>query len=211
VPKEYALADAAPLPTTPAPELEADAPLDPAALASVAATPAQGANDGLRAIDIYFGGRALNKDDWDPLDEQGVLGVQLAIQSAGSLVGFEVGLQGSYDDDDVGGVHVEGSVSELYAGVHKSFGNSASTVRPYVGAGVSLVSAHLQGSLGSTKVSDDDTSGGLYAHGGVAFQLSPNFRLGADLRFLGGTDINLFGANGDADYAQFALFLGFNL
>jgi hypothetical protein len=45
-------------------------------------------------------------------------------------------------------------------------------------------------------------------HGGVDFDVSPSFMIGLDLRFLGGSDITLFGENGSADYGQLAFLIG---
>jgi opacity protein-like surface antigen len=86
-------------------------------------------------------------------------------------------------------------------------------VRPYVGGGASLIAINVDaegsGAGGSASISDDDVGVGLYLHGGAAWQVASSFRLGLDLRYLTGTDVDLFGVNGDVDYAQAALFLGF--
>lgn len=191
----------------------ADARLPLTSVESAAPTPsalAQATGDsGVRSFDFTLGQRRLDEDDWEPLDEQAAVGFQYAQQSNGAPVGFEVGLLLSFDDDTISGVDVEAAVGELYAGVHRSFGSSASSVRPYVGAGLALISAEIEGSSGGTSVDDDDSSPGIYAHGGVAFQAGSNFRFGIDLRLLTGTDIDLFGVSGDADYVQLGLFLGF--
>jgi opacity protein-like surface antigen len=176
------------------------------ALASCAASPSPApervAKD--NRISIYLGQRNLDEDDWDPVDQQAVFGVEYAREKAGDAIGFEVGLMGSTDDDTVAGVDIEGTVSELYAGVRKTFGEDV--VRPYVGAGLSYVSAKVDiEGFGD----DDDQSGAIYLHGGVDFDITESFFLGLDLRFLFGSDIELLGESGDADYGQLALALGF--
>jgi hypothetical protein len=40
------------------------------------------------------------------------------------------------------------------------------------------------------------------------FDLGPNFFLGVDIRFLGWTDLRLFGSDASADYGQLAFALG---
>jgi hypothetical protein len=110
---------------------------------------------------------------------------------------------GSSDDDDIGGVDAEASTGEIYGGVRKSFGEDV--VRPYVGAGLSFINAEAE--LGG--VDDDDSSGAVYVHGGIAFAVSESFFLGIDLRFLMGSDIDIFGSDADADYGQLAFMMGF--
>ena len=45
-------------------------------------------------------------------------------------------------------------------------------------------------------------------HGGLAWALADALEVGLDLRFLFGSDIELFGVSGDADYTQLAVFVG---
>jgi opacity protein-like surface antigen len=155
-------------------------------------------------VSIYLGQRSLDEDDWEPIDEQGVFGVEYSRETEGSAVGFEVGLMGSGDEDDLGGADIEGSIGELYGGVRKTFLDGV--VRPYVGGGLSILTAEVDiDGVGD----DDDTSPALYLHGGVDFDITESFFLGLDLRFLFASDIELHGLEGDADYGQLALVLGF--
>ena len=57
--------------------------------------------------------------------------------------------------------------------------------------------------------SDDDVSFGLYVRGGVTWVFDGGFGLGLDYRKLVGTDVSLFGVDGDADFDQFGLTFGF--
>lgn len=155
-------------------------------------------------ISLYLGQRDLDEGDWSPVDEQATFGVEFAQEKPGSMVGWEVGLMGSSDDDTVAGFDVTGSTSELYGGVRKSFGEGV--VRPYVGGGL----AFINGKVDVSGVGDDDDSSAAgYAHGGIDLAVSEVVHLGLDLRLLFGSDITLFGVNGDADYGQLALVLGF--
>jgi len=151
---------------------------------------------------VYLGQRSLDEDDWAPLEDQPMFGVEFSSERPGSILGWEVGLMGSYTSDDVFGVSLDATTGEIYGGVRKTF--LQSTVRPYVGAGLSAINARLEGG----GVSDDDTSLGIYGHGGAIVMLGQSFHLGLDLRGLFGTDVELFGVSGDADYVQLALVLG---
>lgn len=165
-------------------------------------------------IDLYVGARALDKDDWSPVEDQTAVGLQYVHEGHDAPVGFEFALsvsEKSKDNVAVGAstVDVTGKTGELAAGVHKTFLKDGSRFHPYVGGGLAAIQAkfHGEGSTGGS-AEDDDTSGALYVHGGVEFDLGPAFLIGLDLRLLGGSSITLFGVNGDADYGQLALVLG---
>lgn len=154
-------------------------------------------------IGIYLGQRQLDEDEWEPLDEQPVFGLEYSREAEGDAVGFEVGIMGSADDDTVLGTDVEVSTGELYGGIRKTFGEDV--LRPYVGAGLSFLNLQVDASgLGD----DDDTSPAFYAHGGLAIAASDTFMIGLDLRFLLGSDLEIAGVDTDSDYVQLALMLG---
>jgi hypothetical protein len=156
-------------------------------------------------VQVLLGGQSLDEDDWAPVDELFALGVTYSYDHPDDVVGFEVGLQGAFDSEDVLGVDISVGVSELYFGVHKAFFGD-SRVQPYLGAGLTLVAVSTEGTNGFVSVSDDDACGAFYGHGGVKFLLTEGFALGLDLRFVGGTDVTLFGYETDVDYGQFGIF-----
>jgi hypothetical protein len=165
-------------------------------------------------FDVYLGVRSLDGDDWSPVEEQGTIGLEFVHEAPGSPVGFEIALFASGDTKDNvavpggGTVDVRGRTSELAIGIRKTFGSEASGVHPYVGGGLAAIKAEFKGSVGGLSSEDDDGSGALYLHGGIDFDVGPSFFLGIDLRFLGGSDVTLFGENGTADYGQLALVFG---
>lgn len=154
-------------------------------------------------ISLYLGQRSLDEDLWAPTEDQAAFAIEFSQGGTPEGVGWEVGFAGSTDEGSVGiGVDFTGTTGEIYGGLRKSFGSG--NVRPYVGGGLSLIKAEFEG-LG---VSDDDTSAAGYLHGGVEFLLGPSFLIGLDLRTLFGSDIDLFGVSGDADYVQGAVTFG---
>jgi Outer membrane protein beta-barrel domain len=166
-------------------------------------------------IDLYFGGRSLDEDDWSPVEDQPVIGVEFVHEGHDAPIGFELALFASEKSkDDVAAgpatVDVTGKTGEIAAGVRKTFLKDDRLFHPYLGGGLAAIQAkfHGEGSNGVT-ASDDDTSGALYVHGGVDFDLGPAFVIGLDLRLLFGSDVTLFGVDGDADYGQVALLIGF--
>ena len=168
----------------------------------------------LMAVDILVGQRSLDEDYWTPIDEQVAFGFQAAFQSQDSVVGFETGVLFSRESDSemVQGfdVTLDAALIEIYGGVHKSFGAKDSLLRPYLGAGLTALIVAIEGDVeGEFSDTDDDASLGFYVHGGLPFQIAESFRIGIDARLVAGSDLSLFGAEGDADYTQLSAFLGF--
>lgn len=159
-------------------------------------------------VTLYVGQRSLDEDDWTPLEDQTAFAIEFAHEPEDSVIGFELGLAGSADDTIVNGVDVEARTAELYAGVVKSFLRNKGAVRPYIGGGISLISAEIEASAGGQTVDDDDSSVAGYLHGGAAVHLGSAFYLGVDLRVLFGSEVSLFGFDIDADYTQLTAFLG---
>jgi Outer membrane protein beta-barrel domain len=157
-------------------------------------------------IKVYLGQRSLDEDDWSPVEDQAALQLEYSHESPDDAVGWEVGIGGSADDDTIdvgfGPQDVTLATGEFYGGVRKSFG--AGNVRPYIGGGLSFINLDVE----VDSASEDDSSLGLYLHGGVEFLLGQSFALGVDLRTLFGSEITIAGFDTDADYAQLALTLG---
>lgn len=178
--------------------------VSPSNEALVAAAESHWSDERPNHIAILLGQRSLDEDDYEPVEDQIVFGFEFWREHADDVVGWEAGLQGSGDDGEIAGFDVEGSTGELYGGVRKSFGTGA--IRPYVAAGLSVIRSEVEvDGFGS----DDDTSLGLYAHGGVLFAVTPTFHVGLDLRGLFGSGMEIGGVDTDADYGQLALVLGF--
>jgi hypothetical protein len=167
-------------------------------------------------FDFYVGLRALDQDDWAPVENQAAVGIGFVHENPEDWVGYELGVfvsGATKQDVQIGGgsFDVRGRTSEFSAGVRKTFSSGQGTVSPYLGAGISLIRAALKGDSGGVFAEDDDSSAGVYVHGGIEFPIGPSLTFGVDLRALGGTDIQIFGENGKADYAQLALVLGARL
>jgi len=177
------------------------------ALGVVAACCAGAAEAGGNA-NFVLGARGLDEDFWSPDEDQGVLGVTVDFGRRGWPIHLAAGTAASGAEEHVsGGGKFSVGIGELSFGVLKVWEPQGWTLRPYVGGGLAIVSASAELKDGS-RVEDDDTSAGVYAQGGVFWRIGPKFNIGLDLRVMGGTDITLFGASGDADYGQAGLVLG---
>lgn len=163
-------------------------------------------------LDILFGTRELDESAWAPIEEQTSFGLQGFFRSGESPLALEFGLLYSTSDEDLfvpglGNFNFSGEVLDVFFGGRLEFGDGA--FRPYVGGGLSLLAVASEGSASGGVVSDDDASVGLYLHGGVAFLLGENLRIGADYRLVTGSEVELFGVSADADYTQLSFFVGF--
>jgi hypothetical protein len=164
-------------------------------------------------MNFVYGQRSLDQDFWDPTDDQTVFGGTADFGGKNWPVHIAAGYFHSEDDGTLatfpilGSVDLDTELSEWSLGVHKVW--KVGMVRPFVGGGISFVSADadVDSVLGST--SDDDDTTGVYVQGGVYWRLGEWFNLGFDARLLEGTDLTLFDMDGDADYWQIGALLGF--
>ena len=161
-----------------------------------------------RRFTVLLGQRSLEEDDFAPVEDQPMLGFEFSDGGTDDgLVGFEIGITGSSDSDEVnlggGPQDVDGSVGELYAGVRKEFPGSA--INPFVGLGLAATRAEVE--FGGN--SEDDTTYGVYLHGGLIFPLSDAFSIVADLRARFGEDYKIAGVDGEGDFFAVAVGVAF--
>ena len=161
-----------------------------------------------RRVSFYLGKRSLD-DLFIPVEDQSTFGVGFSKETPGSSVGWEFGFLTSEDDETLLGLDFEASTLEFYGGIHKTFGDPASKVHPFVGGGLSLMMVELDIDLFGFGSDDDDVIG-VYIHGGFAFDITETFALGLDYRVFKGPDVELFGIDGSADYDQLALMASFS-
>lgn len=160
-------------------------------------------------VRFLLGAGTLDKETWEPTDKPVILGAEYVRQEADSWLGYELGTRLGMDTASESGVDLTLVTLELYGGYHHTF-LAESSFRPYLGAGAALVSATADASDGFISVNDDDVTFGFYAHAGVAWDLD-GWVLGLDGRYLGGTDVDLFGGSWDVDMTQVCLFGGFGI
>ena len=173
------------------------------------APPSETGKVGTHSVHVLVGKLMLDEDDWAPLDEPFVLGVMYAREKAGDPLGFELGLQLGGQNETSGGVDFTSAFVELAGGIRKTWLRDR-VVQPYIGGGLSLIGVGIEAEQGGLSTDDDDSTVGVYVHGGVLFAPFDNFEFGLDLRIVRGTDISLSGANGDIDSEQVSLVFGWN-
>ena len=167
-----------------------------------AATPALAEGN----ANFVLGGRWLDEDEWEPVEEQGVFGVTVDFGKASWPVHLAAGFMVSSKDEDEGAVDITGTVSELSFGVLKLW--EEGNVHPYVGGGLAAVSGEVEVEGPGGDASADASSGAIYAQGGVFWRIGRRFNIGGDVRVLFGSDLEDDGFERDADYFQLGLLLG---
>ena len=161
-------------------------------------------------INGTIGLRQLDEDIWAPVDRQATVGVVADFGLGRSLplyVSVGADVSADVDSDDSG--DTSAAVVELMAGI-KVMPRSG-VFRPYAQVGVTSVGAALEfdGDDDYYDEDDNDQSFGYYAGFGALFRIGRHFNLGADLRWVAGTDIEMFGYSGDADSFTGSIVIGY--
>lgn len=161
-------------------------------------------------VTMLIGQRFLDEDDWEPLDEQTVFGVEFDRYGPYDPVGFEIGFSYAEDSGNVGAVDLDSEVWEIYAGPRKTFSLAEDRLHPYISAGASWSNAEVDGSLGNASGSVDDDAFGFYLRAGVYYTIGDGFNLGLDYRKLLGADYEDSGVKADGDFDQFSIGIGYS-
>lgn len=166
---------------------------------------------------FLLGVKQLDEDDWEPLEEHDELGISMDFKQKSWPVSMVIGYLSSSDEGTVSmyvsglgtvSFDMEAETTELSFGVRKIFDDSPS-VRPYIGAGIALISAEVKGSALGVSVSDDDSATGFWFGGGVYFTISEQFNIGFNLR-LSQAEVTLYDVEGEAGGTHYGLLLGYH-
>ena len=156
--------------------------------------------------------RSLDEDLWSPVEDQWAFGGTVDFGEKGFPLHMALGLHmgvGADDFDTPVADDVVSVVTELSVGIAGAW-QSQGRMRGYVAGGFSFVGAAFEVDTIAGDVDDDDDSLGGWIEAGMAWRLGSHFSLGFGGRALVGTDIELFGVEGDADYFQFGPLLGWS-
>jgi hypothetical protein len=152
---------------------------------------------------FILGSKVLDEDDWEPYEDQGEFGIDIDFRKQNWPVSIVVASYGSYEEKTVSGNTVEASTSELRAGARKVW-KPMPKMRPYLGGGIALVRAELDG-----QEEDEDSGLGAWCGGGVYWTLGSSFNLGFNLGYSYG-EVTLFGDDMDAGGSHAGLLLGYH-
>lgn len=165
-------------------------------------------------LNVYpFSWRKMSDGDlWDEVEDQYALGGMVDMGAPGSPLHFVVGLHTGVGAQDFSNPLVNdvlATTSELSFGMTGVWHLKNGTC-PFVSGGLSFVHAELEFDVPGGTVKDDDEALGFFVEGGVYWRLSSHFNLGLHGRVLGGTSIEIFGADGDVDYWQVGPMIGWS-
>jgi len=184
-------------------------------LAALVAAPTVARADGMEGnVEFTIGERYL-EDFWKPLDRQSSFGVQVDFAPSKSPVHVALGLHVAGEQQtvntpffgDTGKVtagFLEFSAGFVWLPVRKA------VVRPYVGAGVLKMYSGAGSSWSDFSSSDGDDSFGFYGSLGMFFKVGEHFNIGLDGRIVRGTSLTIKGVEGNGDYTQAAMLIGFS-
>jgi len=185
-------------------------PSPPAAAPMAPASPAPLRVGGpwISHITLLGGGRWLDKDEWEPLEEQLTFGLELDESRADDGNGYEAGVLYAEDEDNLKSTTYEG-----YAGYRYTFGEATEAWHPFLSVGLSAVYGELELPSPGSNPADDDIIFGAYARAGLLWDVSERLRLGLDYRHLFAQDYEFEVAGQDIERTgendQVLLSLGF--
>lgn len=162
----------------------------------------------------FIGFKALDEDDWEPIEGQFQFGTLFDITPPGWPVSLAADLMlstGYEEDEIVNGLlaDIEGSTLEIDLGVRKIF-MAGGGFRPYIGAGLSFISAWYEIDYVSIpSVDDDDSGAGVWLGGGFYGDVSNHVYVGCDIRY-STAEVELFGEDKDAGGFQLGATVGYH-
>ena len=186
--------------------------------AFLAAGPAS-ADDTTGNVQFLIGQRYLRDDFWKPLDSPSVFGIEIDFAPASSPVHVALGViaaqeSGTATVTDPFFGETTGSVDTSFFEFSAGFlwhPVKRGIVRPYLGAGALTITAANDSDFGIfSGNSDSDRSFGFYGNAGVFFKVGDHFNIGLDGRIVRGTKVTIAGLDGNADYTQASMLLGFS-
>ena len=161
-----------------------------------------------------IGARELDEETWRRVDDQLVLGASLDFRKDTWPISLAIVWTHSKTQADCGDRSLfscedwnrEGRVSDLSLGVRKIWRPGEKT-NLFLGGGYSLVSAKLQNKVSPQPDGSDRTSGASL-EAGIYWRWETGLIFGFSSRALLGADIRFSGEEGDADYLELSILIG---
>jgi hypothetical protein len=158
---------------------------------------------------FVIGAKALDKTDWEPVESQVELGLSIDFAPKSWPFNIEIGfLASAAEEEDFYYMDVEGSTTELRAGIKKIW-EPTTTMRPYVGGGLAIINAELKLSDSYNEISVDDQGVGGYVSGGIFWTIARHLNLGFELGYSKAT-VTLAGYDGEAGGGHALFFVGYH-
>jgi hypothetical protein len=163
-------------------------------------------------VNLTYGRILLTKDDWEPAEEQTSYGLELDVTNSSHPIGFVLGLEYAKGDGAarVGNldVDVESTALRLHVGLRKIL-YGLWFLRPYAGAGGTLLNVEVERDVGGETTSDSDFGIGAWGEVGTYIDLFGPLHIGVNARW-GWVPVELFGSKKDAGGLGVSAVLGFH-
>lgn len=162
-------------------------------------------------VNMLLGMKYLEDDDWEPVEDQLLLGVMFDITPPGSPIAFAVDLLATGDDDDYydGYDYYEttGSTTEIDLGIR--WYTPPAVIRGYIGGGLALVNAEITVEVNGHEASEDDSAVGFFLNGGLVVTLVRHLNLGLNARY-SEAEVDIAGYEAEAGGFALAGFIGYH-
>lgn len=186
------------------------AALLPLAVLLAARPAAAGGGEWTGNLNVLLGAKALDKEYWEPADEQAEFGLEADFKKKGWPVSLAVDyLKAAGEGEAYLGftkVTLESETSELNVGLRKIWDGSERT-RPFIGGGLSFAKATAKASGPGIYGSASDSATGFWIGGGVYWLLGEGFNLGFEAK---SSSAKVFDGDGDAGGGHFGMLLGWH-
>lgn len=170
-------------------------------------------------LNFFLGGKSLDKDDWEPLEEHGEIGAELDFKKKGWPVSIAVESMGSTKEKTILGTDAELMTHEFNIGIKKVFSlPKYNKFHPFLGGGISFISAKTNpevfgltpGGAGVTYWMEADGVG-YWVAGGIYYTLGEHFNLGLETK-VSSAKAKFTGISGKKDLggSHFGLILGYH-
>lgn len=158
-------------------------------------------------VNVMYGQKNLDDDDWEPVEDQTEYGIMFDFKANDNWpISIALDLLFSDDEGDYYGVDIDGETQEFNLGVRKYFPVTPQ-FKPYVGGGLAYISAEYSGSYAGVGVSDDDSEVGFWLGGGAVFTFAERINIGVDLRY-SQAEVTMYGMDGEAGGTHLLVFAG---
>ena len=145
----------------------------------------------------FVGLKFMNSSDWPDLNTPFAMGVIFDIKKESWPISIVLDIFDTGDEYNQDGMTNLGHTTEIQLGVRKFFVNKHPKIQPYIGGGVSFMSAELEYQENNTTTTQDDSTVGGWLGAGMFYEIDPKFVLGLDVRYSYG-EVTLFDIERDA-------------
>ncbi len=168
-------------------------------------------------LNVILGAKFMDEDGWAPVHEQAEVGILFDVRQREWPVSLAMDILVSgaeetllVDDPDIGpaGITLTAGTAEFNFGLRKVI-EWFPFFRPYIGAGVAVIAADLEGKTAGVLSEEHDAGVGTWVGGGFYWTLGRNLNVGFDFRWTS-ADVTLYGVETDAGGSHAAFMVGYH-